>query len=124
MSTSTAPDTIDVVSSLGLSFTAYSATRVATVGQSVFVISKFVNKGKTTLTNLSLSCVELGRALESVSRTPLQSTLPPGQSGFVESRWLAVRTGGGDISCAFTATESTSGKEITLLAPLIRIVVK
>ncbi len=118
------PATVDVISQVGLYFTAYSATRVATVGQAVFVISKFGNRGKTAYTNLNLSCVELGRALEFVSSTPLQSTIPAGQSGFVESRWLAVRTGGGPISCAFTATESVSGKQITIMAPLIQITVK
>jgi len=116
--------TLDVIQDMGLAFTAYSSTQVATVGQSVYVISKFVNRGRTAFTNLSLSCVELGRALEFVSGTPLQTTLPAGQSGFVQDRWLAVRTGGGDISCTLTATESVSGKQVTLTAPLIRITVK
>ncbi len=122
--TNLGPSTLNVIPEMGLGFTAYSATQVATVGQSVFVISKFVNRGKTAYTNLNLSCVELGRALISVSQAPLPSILLPGQSGFVEDRWLAVRTGGGPISCAFTATESSSGKSVTLLAPTIQIVVK
>lgn len=118
------PATLDVIPEMGLGFTAYSATQVATVGQSVFVVAKFVNRGKTAYTNLNLSCVELGRALISVTNTPIPSILLPGQSAFVEDRWLAVRTGGGNISCAFTATESRSGKSVTLHAPLIYITVK
>ena len=115
---------VDVIPEVGLYFDAVSATKVATVGQAVFIQAKYGNRGKTTYTNLSLSCVELGRALGFVSATPLKTTIPPGQSGFVEQRWQAIRTGGGPIACSFTATESVSGKEITITAPTIQIIVK
>jgi hypothetical protein len=116
--------TLDVIPEMGLYFTANSATRVATVGQTVFVISKFGNRGKTAFTNLHLSCAELGRAMIFVSGTPLPSTIPPGQTGLVQDRWLAVRTGDGSMICSLTATESASGKSLTLTAPMINIMVK
>jgi len=116
--------TLDVIPQMGLYFTANSATRVATVGQTIFVISKFGNRGKTAFINLNLSCAELGRALVFVSGTPIQSTIPPGQSGLVQDQWKAVSTGDGSIVCSLTATESASGKSVTLTAPTISITVK
>ena len=121
---SSSATTLDVIPEMGLYFTANSATQVATVGQTIFVISKFGNRGKTAFINLSLSCAEMGRALVFVSGTPVQGTIPPGQSGLVQDRWLAVRTGGGPIVCSLTATESASGKQVTLTAPMINIMVK
>jgi hypothetical protein len=123
--TSPVPATIDVIPQMGLYFTAYSATRVATVGQSIFVISKFGNRGKTAFTNLTLSCAELGgRSIRFVSGTPMPLTIPPGQSRFVEDRWVAFRKGDGSMICSLTATESVSGKQIILFAPIISITVK
>jgi hypothetical protein len=118
------PAIIDVITEVGLAFTAYTSSQVATVGQSVFVIAKFVNRGKTAYTNLTLSCPQLGRTLGFVSSTPLQSTLPPGQSGFVQYHLQAIRKGETAISCIFTGIESVSGKQVSIAAPLIGITVK
>jgi len=116
--------TLDVITQMGLYFTANSATKVATVGQSVYVISKFGNRGKTAFTNVILSCAELGRAMVFVSGTPRPTLIPPGQSATVTDRWQAVRTGDGSVFCSLTATESASGKSVTLTAPTISITVK
>lgn len=121
---SSVPVSVNVLSETRIYFDAVSATRVATVGQAVFIQAKFGNRGKTPFTNLSISCVELGRSLVFVSSTPLQSTILPGQSGFVEYRWQAVRVGSAPIACSLTATDSVNGQPITLPAPTINIEVR
>ncbi|MCA0454357.1 MAG: hypothetical protein LCI00_10320 [Chloroflexi bacterium] len=121
---SSIPTSVNVLSETRLYFDAVSATRVATVGQTVFVQAKFGNRGKTPFTNLNLSCVELGRSLVFISSTPLQSTILPGQSGFVEYRWQAVRPGSAPIACSLTATDSVNGQPVTLPAPTINIEVR
>ncbi len=122
--TSSVPVSVNVLSETRLYFDAVCATRVATVGQTVFIQAKFGNRGKTPFTNLSLSCVELGRSLVFVSSTPLQGTILPGQSGFVEYRWQAVRVGAAPIACSLTATDSVNGQQILLPAPTINIEVR
>lgn len=122
--TSSVPTSVNVLSETRLYFDAVSATRIATVGQTVFVQAKFGNRGKTPFTNLSLSCVELGRSLEFVSTPPIQSTILRGQSGFVEYRLRAVRVGSAPIACSLTATDSVNGQQITLPAPTINIEVR
>jgi len=115
---------IQAQSSNGLAFIAYSATRVATVGQAVFVIAKFVNTGKTTFTNLLIDCPELGRSLVSISATSYPTTVLPGRSGFQEQHWQAVRPGEGPIFCTLTATDNSTGQQIILTAPTVNITVK
>lgn len=107
-----------------LYFNAYSATRVATVGQAVFFNAIFGNRGQTTFTNLNISCPELGRSLVYISSTPLQSSIPPGQSGFVQYQLKAVRPGAAPILCSLTATDSSTGSQVTLSAPVINIEVR
>jgi uncharacterized repeat protein (TIGR01451 family) len=116
--------TVEVLSETRLYFNAYSATRVATVGQTVFLTALYGNRGTTPFTNISISCVELGRALEFISSTPVQTTILPGQSRFVEYKLLAVRPGFGPFACSITATDSTNGQQITLPAPTVTIEVR
>jgi hypothetical protein len=112
-----------VQASSGLNFNASSATRVATVGQAVFVMATYDNVGQTTFNNIVVSCVQLGRSLESVSTSPTRTSLPPGQSAFVQSQWRAVRVGFADISCSITATDS-NGQTVNILAPNVNIEVR
>jgi hypothetical protein len=114
---------VNVLSETRLYFDAYSATKVATVGQAVYIIAKFGNRGSTPFTNVSLSCPELGRALVNITSPQPPSTIQPGQSGFVEQRWDAVRTGFAPIQCSLTATDS-SGTQIILPATPINIEVR
>ena len=116
--------TVEVLSETRLYFNAYSATRVATVGQTVYLTALYGNRGQTPFTNISISCVQLGRALEFISSTPVQTTIPAGQSRFVEYRLLAVRPGFGPIACTITATDSTNGQQVTLPAPTVTIEVR
>jgi hypothetical protein len=115
---------VEAQSSNGLAFTAYSATRVATVGQAVWVIAKFVNTGRTTFTNLVIDCPELGRSLINISSTSYPTTVLPGQSGFQEQHWQAVRPGEGPIFCTLTATDTSTGQQVILTAPTVNITVK
>ncbi|MFN8528301.1 MAG: hypothetical protein U0670_06795 [Anaerolineae bacterium] len=105
----------------GLRFTAYTASHVATVGQAVFINAVYSNIGKATLTNISVNCAELGRALGFEFSTTGRTTLPPGQSSFIQYRLTAIRTGGGTTSCAISATNAVTGEQIHLLAPLVWI---
>jgi hypothetical protein len=107
-----------------LNFNASSATRVATVGQAVFVIATYDNVGRTTFNNIVVSCVQLGRSLESVSTSPTRTTLPPGQSAFVQSQWRAVRPGFAPIACSITATDASTGATVNILAPNVNIEVR
>lgn len=115
--------TVVVRASSGLNFNASSATRVATVGQAVFVIATYSNVGQTTFSNIVVSCPQLGRSLESVSTTPTRTTLPPGQSAFVQSQWRAVRPGFAPIACSITSTDS-NGQTVNILAPNVNIEVR
>ena len=115
---------IEAQSYNGLAFTAYSATRVATVGQAVWVIAKFVNTGRTTFTNLVIDCPELGRSLVNISSSSYPTTVLPGRSGFQEQHWQAVRPGEGPIFCTLTATDTSTGQQVVLTAPTVNITVK
>jgi len=118
------PQTVEVLSETRLYFNASSATRVATVGQAVFVMANYGNRGGTTFTNVQVSCVELGRSLEFVSSRQTLTTLRPGQSGFVEYRLQAVRPGSAPIACSITATDTGTNMQVTLPAPTVNIEVR
>ncbi|MBC7812417.1 MAG: hypothetical protein H7175_14770, partial [Burkholderiales bacterium] len=63
----TPTQTVEVLSETRLYFNAYSATRVATVGQTVYLTALYGNRGQTPFTNISISCPQLGRSLEFIS---------------------------------------------------------
>jgi hypothetical protein len=115
---------VNVLSETRLYFDVTSSSQVATLGQAVYVIAKFGNRGTTPFTNLSLDCIDLAHALFFISQTPLQSTILPGQSGFVQIHLQAVQRTTGLIVCSLTATDSSNGQQITLPAPTLKIVVK
>jgi hypothetical protein len=115
---------VDVSPETRLYIEAYSASRVATVGQTVFLTAVYGNRGRTAFTNVQISCPEQGRSLEFVSSRQTQTNLPPGQSGFIEYRLLAVRPGVGYYQCSVTATDASTGNLVTLLAAPVVIEVR
>lgn len=115
---------VNVLSETRLYFDVTSASKTATVGQIISVIAKFGNRGKTPFTNLSLDCLDMGHGFFFISSTPTQSTILPGQSGFVELRLQAVQKTTGMISCNLTATDTSNGQQVTLPAPTLKIEVK
>jgi hypothetical protein len=118
------PQTIEVLAETRLYFAVYSSAQTLNIGETVVITTLYGNRGTTTFTNISISCVELGRSLESVSQTPTQSVLPPGWSLFVQHTWRAVRSGPGPIACSIFATESSSGAQVMIPAPLVYIQVR
>jgi hypothetical protein len=116
---------VNVLSETRLYFDVTSSSGSVKVGQTVYVTAKFGNRGKTPFTNLSINCIDMGQSLFFVSSTPLQSTILPGQSGFVRYTLQGSRQGGeGLISCQLTATDSSNGQQVTLPAPTVHILVK
>ena len=115
---------VNVLSETRLYFDVTSASKTATLGQTVYVVAKFGNRGKTPFTNLTLDCIDMGHAFFFVSNTPLQSTILPGQSGFVQYGLQAVQKTTGMIVCSLTATDTSTGQQVSLPAPTVKIEVK
>jgi hypothetical protein len=109
---------LEVMADPGLSFEAYTATHVATVGQEVYITGVYHNHGKTTFTNIQFQCFE-GLSLRLLSSRQNQPTVQPGQSGFVELRYMVYQGSTGSFLCSLTATDSSTQKQITLLSPFI-----
>jgi len=118
------PQTVEVLAESRLFFGVYSSTQILSVGQTVVITALYGNRGTTTFTNINISCVELGRSLENTGGLLTQTTLPPGWSLFVQYTWRAVRPGFAPIACSITATESSTGTQVTLLAPIVNIQVR
>jgi hypothetical protein len=118
-------NSVNVLSETRLYFDSYSATQVATVGQSIFLIEKFGNRGTTPFTNASINCQVFGSGgVVPVSQPQPPSTIQPGQNLFVESRWLAVKLDPFvPIDCTMTATDNT-GAVVTLPGQRVLIAVK
>lgn len=115
---------VEVLSETRLYFNASSATRVATVGQTIFLMANYGNRATTTFSNVQVSCVELGRSLIFTGFRQTQTTLPPGQSGFAEYRLEAVRPGPAPIACTVTALDTSTNTSVTLPAPTVNIEVR
>jgi hypothetical protein len=114
---------LDVLPETRLTFDATS-TRVATVGQSVFIMATYNNHGPVIFSNVQVNCTEFGFNLVFISSRQNMTTLTPGQSGFVELRWQANIAGEPHILCTVSALDSSTGLTVTLPAPTLRITVK
>jgi hypothetical protein len=121
--TSTSNEVI-VIGETRLFMTSYSATQVATVGQTFFIINKFGNRGTTPFTNVYITCWYYGGDVALGGPTSLPpSVLQPGQATFVEQRWVAQHPGLFHMDCSITGTDS-SGTEVTVPSPRVTIQVR
>jgi hypothetical protein len=99
-----------------LYFNVSSATHnIAPVGQKIYIMAVYGNRGPTTLTNVTVECGPGNHGFSIRLNRQTQTTLPPGQSGFAEFVAVAGLPGAGAvIKCSITADDSATGAKIGL----------
>jgi hypothetical protein len=99
-----------------LYFNVSSATHnIAPVGQKIYIMAVYGNRGPTTLTNVTVECGPGNHGFSIGLNRQTQTTLPPGQSGFAEFVAVAGLPGAGAlIKCSITADDSSTGVRIGL----------
>lgn len=86
---------------------AYSASQTATPGQTIFLTVIYGNRGISVLTDIEVDCGPANRSMSITGKRQTQTTLRPGESGFVEYRLLAnLAGGGGFFRCNVSAIDS------------------
>lgn len=111
-----------VSSETRLSVNAYSSTKMATVGQTVFLTVLYTNRSQSTLSNISVGCPQLGRGIMIEGQQQNYTTLRPNESGFVQFRLKALfGSGSGLYLCKVSATVSGTSEVITVPAPPVAI---
>lgn len=94
---------------------AYSGTQTAPVGELISLMVIYGNRGRNTLTNVQVSCSQLGRGIAFVGFHQTQTTVPSGQSGFAQYRLQGFFQGAtGLFICGVAATDSITGELIVL----------
>lgn len=119
-----APAAAEVLTETRLYFNPGSSTSTATVGQTFYLLATYGNRGSTAFTNIQVDCPELGRSAVFISSRQNMTSLQPGQSGFVEYKLRAERSGSAPFFCSITATDASNGQQLTLPAPPVMVEVR
>jgi hypothetical protein len=113
-----------VLAETRLAFDTASSANDLQVGDTVAITESYINHGDVPFTDVNISCAEAGRSLRFVQSTPTQTTLQPGESVSIVSMWQAFQSGAAPLFCSITATDSSTGQQVTIPAPTLNIEVQ
>lgn len=125
-SATVAPGKLMVSGETRLYFNVSSATQnTATVGQKIYIMAVYGNRGPGTMTNVTVNCGPGNHGFSIQLNRQTTTTLAPGQSGFAEFVAVGGLVGGGAlIKCSISADDSYAHLRNSLSAtPLLFTIV-